>query len=454
MTIPIKSNMQVQSGATLSATGTGVIDATAIQGTTVSGTTGTGNAVLSASPSLTGTTSAVNISVSGTLADGTSSVGTSGQILSSTVTGTAWISQSSLSIAYSQVTGTPQSAQTFTAVTNEFLTSYTAGTGLFTAAQPSFSNLSGSIATGQIPSSTITIAQLASTEGSGSKVQLTNASTTVSGDVVTYDGSGNVQDSGTLLSSLATTSSLSAYATLASPTFTGTVTLPTVTLSGVMTVGTGASISVTGTGSVEATQLWAVVVSSAAPSNGQVLTATSTTAAAWQTPQTIVATGSNVVIAAQRTSSTDSGYSTLSALKQLKSGQLLWLPASWKFSLVFSSGAGYVVNAVIYRTLIDSTTIVDSTAVTWGGLSTGNIGPTAGEHFSDAISLQLDTNHDYYIAIYFQSGSGNLTIWSPGAVLQNNYYCGYVSGNKTTLTTGGTIPSVSPEETVYRVIAS
>ena len=38
-------------------------------------------------------------------------------------------------------------------------------------------------------------------EGTGSKVQLTNASGTTSGDLVTYDGNGNVQDSGTLLTS-------------------------------------------------------------------------------------------------------------------------------------------------------------------------------------------------------------------------------------------------------------
>jgi hypothetical protein len=50
----------------------------------------------------------------------------------------------------------------------------------------------------------VSIADLESVEGNGSKVQLTNQSSTTSGDVVTYDGNGNVQDSGTLLSSLVT----------------------------------------------------------------------------------------------------------------------------------------------------------------------------------------------------------------------------------------------------------
>src|SRR5579863_9228934 len=112
----------------------------------------------------------------------------------------------------------PSSTQlpvTFSPVSNEFLTSYTSSTGLFTAAQVDFSNLSGSL----------TIAQINSKQGNGNKVQLSTGTTTT-GDVVTYDVNGNAIDSGVLLSSLATTASLSAYALLASPTFTGTVVLP------------------------------------------------------------------------------------------------------------------------------------------------------------------------------------------------------------------------------------
>lgn len=58
-----------------------------------------------ASPALTGTATVVNIQISGALEDGSASAGTSGQLLSSTVTGTAWIDQSSLAIAGTQVTG-------------------------------------------------------------------------------------------------------------------------------------------------------------------------------------------------------------------------------------------------------------------------------------------------------------------------------------------------------------
>jgi hypothetical protein len=51
-----------------------------------------------------------------------------------------------------------------------------------------------------------------------------------------------------------------------------------------MTVGTGASLVVSGTGVVEATQLWLVLINSTPPTAGQVLTATSPTAASWLVP--------------------------------------------------------------------------------------------------------------------------------------------------------------------------
>ena len=106
------------------------------------------------------------------------------------------------------------------AVLHQFLKSYAAGTpGTFTTAQPDFADLSGSLA----------VAQINSKVGNGNAVQLSNTGQTiVAGDVLTYDANGNVQDSGTLLSSLAP---------LASPTFTGTVNLPAVTANGAITGG-------------------------------------------------------------------------------------------------------------------------------------------------------------------------------------------------------------------------
>lgn len=168
-----------------------------------------------------------------------------------------------------------------------------------------------------------------------------------------------------------------------------------------------------------------------------------------------IPTGSNVMLAAGRNAS-DSGYSGLSAQKKLSAGELLNLASSWKFSIKFDSGAGvsYVCNAVVYRTLIDDTTIIDVTTVLWTGSATVTFS-TTGEQFSDPIALALDTDHDYYIVIYFQSGSGSIDIYNAGVVLPGEFLTGYSSGDKTGLTTGGTVPtSVSPEETLYRVIST
>src|SRR5271170_2179808 len=69
----------------------------------------------------------------------------------------------------------------------------------------SFANITGSISTGQIPASTITLAQINSKQGVGNAVQTTNTGATVAGDIAIYsDTAGTLADSTTLLSSLAT----------------------------------------------------------------------------------------------------------------------------------------------------------------------------------------------------------------------------------------------------------
>jgi hypothetical protein len=97
---------------------------------------------------------------------------------------------------YSDLTGTPQLAITFGAVAHEFLTSYSATTGLFTAAQPAFSDISGTISSGQLPARTASINFVI--DGGGS-VPSTGAwgqisvpvGCTVTGWVLTGDASGS-----------------------------------------------------------------------------------------------------------------------------------------------------------------------------------------------------------------------------------------------------------------------
>lgn len=115
----------------------------------------------------------------------------------------------------------------------------------------SFAQLSGSIATGQIPAASVTVAQINATG--------TPSSTTF----LRGDGSWAVPATGSSSFSSITSGSNSAAT---------------------MTVNTGASIVVTGTGTVQATKIQGVTISGIAPTTGQVLTATSASAANWQTP--------------------------------------------------------------------------------------------------------------------------------------------------------------------------
>jgi len=57
---------------------------------------------------------------------------------------------------YSDLTGTPQLAQTFAAVAHEWLNSYSSVTGLFTATQPAFTDISGTPSTVQVPFQSLT----------------------------------------------------------------------------------------------------------------------------------------------------------------------------------------------------------------------------------------------------------------------------------------------------------
>src|SRR5271154_1929505 len=145
------------------------------------------------------------------------------------------------------------------AVTSNFLTSYTSGTGLFTAAQPAYTDISGT------PTPSGTTSTVAS-----ANANLTSAAI---GTVLQADGSGNVDgSSGLLVTNVAsksfvtsqgyiTSAALTPYALLAGAAFTGTVSI------------TGASLVLNG-----------VTISQTAPSAGQVLTASSSSAAAWATP--------------------------------------------------------------------------------------------------------------------------------------------------------------------------
>jgi len=73
-----------------------------------------------------------------------------------TVSGQSCVLGSTCTIPYSGVSGTPQLAITKNAVTSFWLNSYNSGTGLFTTAQPAFTDITGTLINAQLPTSAVT----------------------------------------------------------------------------------------------------------------------------------------------------------------------------------------------------------------------------------------------------------------------------------------------------------
>jgi hypothetical protein len=155
------------------------------------------------------------------------------------------------------------------------LNSYDATTGLFTATQPSASDLTNGVTgTGAVV--------LADTP------TLNNATVTGTLGVTNIHVSGQLLDdttspgaSGYILSSTGTS-------VMWIPNSSGSTAFSSIT-SGVnttatMTVGSGATLTFSGSGIVNANEIYGVAVSSTPPLAGQVLTATSATTASWVTP--------------------------------------------------------------------------------------------------------------------------------------------------------------------------
>lgn len=165
---------------------------------------------------------------------------------------------------------TPQLPITFSPVAHEWLNSYNATTGLFTATQPSASDLSNGV-TG---TGAVVLANSPTLTGTALVQNIA-----ISGTLA--DSTNSVGTAGYILSStgvgtqwIPNTSGSTSFSAITS----GTNTIAT------MVVGSGASLSFSGSGVVNANQIYGVSVSSTPPLAGQVLTATSATTAQWNTP--------------------------------------------------------------------------------------------------------------------------------------------------------------------------
>ncbi len=211
----------------------------------------------------------VLISFTGTLAQTFSAV--SNEFLTAYNASTGMFTAST--VAYSDITGTPQLPTTFSPVTNEWLNSYDASTGLFTATQPASTNLSDAASLAYLAGATFT-----GTVQAPTLISTTNLH--VEGTL--EDGTGSVGTSGQVLSSTVTGTQ---WITVSSTPSFSAVTTGTNT-SATMTVGSGATLTFSGSGVLNANELYGVAISNTAPTTGQILTATSATTAAWSTAAT------------------------------------------------------------------------------------------------------------------------------------------------------------------------
>lgn len=213
------ATMTVGTGASIGFSGTGTIDANLLHGTPVSGT-----------------------------------APTTGQAL--VFNGTSW------------APATFVFPQTFTAVPHEWINSYSATTGLFTATQPSASDLTNGVTgTGAVV--------LAGSPTVTGTLSATNVA--ISGTLA--DSSSSTGTSGYILSSTGTGTQWIPN-TSGGTSFTGITSGTNTTAT--MTVGTGATLTFSGTGVVNASEVNGVSITNTPSGSNEVLVTTSTTTAQWQ----------------------------------------------------------------------------------------------------------------------------------------------------------------------------
>jgi hypothetical protein len=128
------------------------------------------------------------------------------------------------------------------------------------------------------------------------------------------------------------------------------------------------------------------------------------------------------------------GWNNYSLLCCIPGPCLRAYPASWKMAMRFVAGSPVIGAIVCKRTLHNSMAVIDSTVLTIGGSAAPTL-TTPGYVTTDAISLQLDNTHDYWVILYFTNAGANST--STGFVNSGLQFLrsGYVGNDQTGVTT-------------------
>jgi hypothetical protein len=123
--------------------------------------------------------------------------------------------------------------------------------------------------------------------------------------------------------------------------------------------------------------------------------------------------------------------------------------SSSKLKVYLATGTSAAIGEMcVIRTLRDSLTTVDITAVKFGGSATPTL--TTGMHTSDAISLAIDSSHDYYICFTGNAFGGSGQLASNSGSISNPLYTSF-SGNANT---GSNLSSVWADRKSTRLNSS
>lgn len=199
-----------------------------------------------------------------------------------------------------------------------------------------------------------------------------------------------------------------------------------------MHVGSGASLDATGTGTIDATAVGGITVTGT-PTSGQVLTATSGSAADWQTPSGGGggATGANILPIGNPVS-TDHTFSGSSELIRIPYNLLTATATKLKITWSISSGQQNV-GAAVLRTLPPGSNTFDagSTVITWSGSATPTFNAPS-DNQSDAITFTVDGTKDIAVIIFFSASTADI---SPTYANPFGVNWGFASGDKTAVST-------------------
>jgi hypothetical protein len=147
------------------------------------------------------------------------------------------------------------------------------------------------------------------------------------------------------------------------------------------------------------------------------------------------------------------GWGNYSFFYKLSGRQLLALPSSWKIVIhaADSGGTTDLTGIKVLKTALDDLTVLSSTAVTFGSSATPSL--PAGANTSDAISLTLDSTHDYWLVAHISNTSANTSIlvWNSIAAPATNSATatppgGYLIGDQTGV---ATIPGLSAQTGLF-----